>query len=382
MSDGERQWIEWLVLTDFRNYASLRLELDRRSVVLVGDNGAGKTNLLEAVSLLAAGHGLRRSPYSEITRAGSSNGWAVAARLHSDGRAVEVGTGLAGLDEAASGRRVRIDGRNMKGSGTLGEIAKVVWLTPAMDGLFTGSAGDRRRFIDRLIVSLHPEHRREARRYERALRQRNRAFESYQNEAGLFDGLEIEIAEAGVAIAAARLDLVSRLSGRIEERRAAVSKDLFPWACLALEGLLEDQLAKQPAVEVEDRFRAHLEQSRERDRAAKRTLDGPHRSNLIVDHGPKAMPANSCSTGEQKSLLVGLVLAHMELVKDHNKGEAPLLLLDEIPAHLDAEHRRSLFGEIARLGAQAWMTGTDASVFEPLGEETQMITIADGGIRV
>ena len=376
-----RLWVEWLALSNFRNYATVRLDLDQRSVVLVGNNGAGKTNLLEAVSLLAAGHGLRRSTYAEITKRDGDDGWAVAARVHSGDRAVEIGTGLAGLEEGASGRRVRIDGQNARGSGALGELVRVVWLTPAMDGLFTGSASERRRFIDRLILSLHPAHARETRRFERAVRQRNRAFETYERDDGLYQGLEIEIAEAGVAIAAARLDLVTRLGGRIEARRAAAGANPFPWASLALEGYLEQRLAELPAIEVEDAYRLHLAEMRERDRAAKRTLDGPHRSDLIVGYGPKAAPAKSCSTGEQKSLLVGLILAHLELVKDQREGEAPLLLLDEIPAHLDADHRRGLFGEIARLGAQAWMTGTDASVFEPLGDEAQMITVVDGGIR-
>ena len=194
--------------------------------------------------------------------------------------------------------------------------------------------------------------------------------------------MEIEIAEAGVAIAAARLDLVTRLGGRIEARRDAAPDQPFPWASLALEGLLEERLRQMPAIEVEDFYRRRLAESRERDRAAKRTLEGPQRSDLVVGYGPKAAPAKSCSTGEQKSLLVGLVLAHLELVKDAQNGVVPLLLLDEIPAHLDADHRRGLFGEIARLGAQAWMTGTDANVFEPLGEAVQMITVADGGIRV
>jgi len=377
----DRLWIERLALTDFRNYANAKLALDPRPVVLVGDNGAGKTNLLEAVSLLAAGHGLRRSPYEEITRRGADGGWAVAARLFSGGRAVEIGTGLAGQEEGASGRRVRIDGRSMRGSGALGEYARVVWLTPAMDGLFTGPAGERRRFMDRLIASLHPSHGRENSRFERAVRQRNRAFETHEHRDALFEGLEVEIAEAGVAIAAARRDLAGRLAARIEQRRQGAG-DPFPWATLALDGLIEARLAEAPAIEVEDFYRHHLAETRERDRAAKRTLEGPHRSDLAVGFGPKGAPAASCSTGEQKSLLVGLVLAHLELVKDQYGGEAPLLLLDESPAHLDADHRRALFGEITRLNAQAWMTGTDAGVFAPLGDCAQTITVVDGGVRV
>lgn len=378
---ADRQWVERLALTDFRNYVSAKLELDSRPVVLVGDNGAGKTNLLEAVSLLAAGHGLRRSSYGEITRRDADDGWAVAARLHGGGQVTEIGTGLAGLEEGASGRRVRIDGRRVSGSGALGQYVRVVWLTPAMDGLFMGPAGERRRFVDRLVLSLNPTHARENRRFERAMRQRNRAFETFERSDALFEGLEIEIAEAGVAIAAARLDLVMRLMGRIEVRREGAIGESFPWSKLALEGLLEGMLMSAAAVDVEDFYRARLAETRDRDRAAKRTLEGPHRSDLMVEFGPKSAPAKSCSTGEQKSLLVGLVLAHLELVKDSLAGQSPLLLLDEIPAHLDAERRGALFEEICRLGAQAWMTGTDAGVFAPLGEEAQMITVVDGGIR-
>jgi len=378
---ADRQWVERLALTDFRNYVSAKLELDSRPVVLVGDNGAGKTNLLEAVSLLAAGHGLRRSSYGELTRRDASDGWAVAARLHGGGQVTEIGTGLAGLEEGASGRRVRIDGRRVSGSGALGQYVRVVWLTPAMDGLFMGPAGERRRFVDRLVLSLNPTNARENRRFERAMRQRNRAFETFERSDALFEGLEIEIAEAGVAIAAARLDLVMRLMGRIEVRREGAIGGSFPWSKLVLEGLLEGMLMSAAAVDVEDSYRARLAETRERDRAAKRTLEGPHRSDLMVEFGPKSAPARSCSTGEQKALLVGLVLAHLELVKDSLAGQSPLLLLDEIPAHLDAERRGALFEEICRLGAQAWMTGTDAGVFAALGEEAQMITVVDGGIR-
>ncbi len=380
--EDDRLWVERLAVTDFRNYVTATLELDMRPVVLVGDNGAGKTNLLEAVSLLAAGHGLRRSAYAEITRRGAADGWAVAARVHVGDQVNEIGTGLAGLEEGASGRRVRVDGRRMSGSGALGELVRVVWLTPAMDGLFMGSAGERRRFVDRLVLSLNPGNARENRRFERAVRQRNKAFETYERGEALFEGLEMEIAEAGVAIAAARLDLVTRLTGRIETRRRGDVSAPFPWSNLALEGLLEEMLMTAAAVDVEDFYRARLAETRERDRTAKRTLEGPHRSDLIVEYGPKTAPAKSCSTGEQKSLLVGLILAHLELVKDNHAGQSPLLLLDEIPAHLDGDRRGALFAEIARLGAQAWMTGTDGSVFAPMGENAQVITVVDGGIRV
>ena len=377
-----RLWVEQLKLTDFRNYRKLDMGLDQRPVVLVGDNGAGKTNVLEAVSLLAAGHGLRRAPYGEIARNDGGGGWAVAARLHGNMGAVEIGTGLLASEDEGGGRIVRIDGATVRGTARLGELVRMVWLTPAMDGLFTGPASDRRRFLDRLIQSLDPGHRSEAARFERAMRQRNRLFEMHEHRGSVFEGLETQLAEAGVAIAAARLAAVDRLSRLLAERPDESTERPFPWATLALEGLLEQRLAGQAAIEVEDFYLLQLAENRERDRAAKRTLEGPHRSDLIVGYGPKHVPARSCSTGEQKALLVGLVLAHSELVKQHFGGLAPLLLLDEIPAHLDAERRLALFHEIARLGAQAWMTGTDGSVFESLRQTAQIFTVADGGVRL
>jgi len=377
-----RLWVEQLKLTDFRNYPKLDMALDERPVVLVGDNGAGKTNVLEAVSLLAAGHGLRRAPYGEIARSDGAGGWAVSARLHGAHGKVEIGTGRSGMDDEGGGRIVRIDGATVRGTAKLGELVRVTWLTPAMDGLFTGPAGERRRFLDRLIQSLDPGYRSEINRFDRAMRQRNRLFETHESRVAEYEGLEVQLAESGVAIAAARLEAVERLSRLLGERPDDGAERPFPWATLALDGLLEQRLAGEAAVEVEDFYRQKLAENRDRDRAAKRTLEGPHRSDLIVGYGPKQAPARSCSTGEQKALLVGLILAHSELVKQHFGGLAPLLLLDEIPAHLDAQRRSALFGEIARLGAQAWMTGTDKSVFEALKKTAQIFTVADGGVRL
>ncbi len=376
--DG-RLWVERLSINDFRNFANLRLEFDHRPIILIGDNGAGKTNLLEAVSLLAAGHGLRGASYGELTRRGADAGWAVSAKLQNPSGPIEIGTGFSEPNNGSTARRVRINGESVRSSGALGDYVRVIWLTPAMDGLFSGPASGRRRFLDRLIQSLQPSHRQQTGRFERAVRQRNRALESYGQDA-LLEGLEIEIAEAGVAVAAARLDVVRRLSAHIDARRCSGRDNPFSWAGLALEGLLEQRLMEAPAVEVEDFYREQLGRNRARDRAVRRTLDGPHCSDLSVSFGSKGVAARTCSTGEQKDLLVGLVLAHLELAKDRHGGQAPLLLLDEIAAHLDAEHRSSLFHEIARLGAQAWMTGTDAGVFAPLGDAVQRATVADGGI--
>ncbi|MGI9382374.1 MAG: DNA replication/repair protein RecF [Methyloligellaceae bacterium] len=378
---GLRIWIERLRLTDFRNYAELALELDHRPVVLTGANGAGKTNLLEAVSLLAPGRGLRGAPFGEIARGGAAGSCAVAARVNGAAGSVDLGTGYAAATGAESaGRTVRVDGAPARSSGALGQYVRLVWLTPAMDGLFTGPASERRRFLDRLIQTVDQGYRSLLGRFERAMRQRNRLLETEQWAASQFEGLEAQMAETGVAVAAARRAALGRLIARIEARREAAAASAFPWATLALTGVLEERLAHSPAVDVEDAYSRMLATGRERDRAAKRTLEGPHRSDLLVGHGPKGSAARKCSTGEQKALLVGLVLAHSELVKQSHDGEAPLVLLDEIAAHLDASRRTALFQEIGRLGVQAWMTGTDRSVFASEALEARLLTVEDGGI--
>jgi DNA replication and repair protein RecF len=252
-----------------------------------------------------------------------------------------------------------------------------VFLIPAMDGLFTGSASERRRFLDRLVLAMDPKMRKPLGRYDRAMRQRNRLFQMREYSAALFEGLEEQMAEAGVAIAAARLDAVERLTALIEETHEVQGP--FPHAVLALHGTLETELAMRPATEVEDVFRAILEEGRDRDRAASRTLQGPHRSDLLVVHGPKNAPASQCSSGEQKALLLGLVLAKAELIKTLD-GTSPLVLLDEVAAHLDQARREALFGEILRLGVQAWMTGTDRELFSPIAQDAQILTVNQGSI--
>ncbi len=373
MTGQERLWIERVRATDFRNYATLSLELDERPVVLSGPNGAGKTNLLEAVSLLAPGRGLGRARFGDMTRRGAAGGWAVSVKLHCASGLVDIGTGF-NAGEETSARSVRIDGETARGTGALAQYVRAVWLTPAMDGLFTGSAGERRRFLDRLIQSLDPGYRSCVSHFERAMRQRNRLLEDGETSSSQFEGLETQMAETGVAMAAARLDTVARLGAHNTERK----ENAFPWALLALEGVLEQRLESEAAVDTEDAYREMLALSRERDRAARRTLQGPHRSDLIVGHGPKSAPARECSTGEQKALLIGLVLAHARLVKQQSNGFAPLILLDEIVAHLDEERRTGLFDELQRLEAQAWMTGTDAGHFDSWGEKAQMFTVENG----
>lgn len=335
--------------------------------MLTGPNGAGKTNLMEAVSLLAPGQGLRGAAFADLGRAGAAV-WSVAAHVHTAVGAVDIGTGMqprAGGPERA-GRIVRIDGETKSGSGILADYVEMVWVTPAMDGLFTGAASERRRFLDRLILCFDPGYRTRAGRFERAMTSRNRLLADGVSDHAQLEGFELIMAEMGVSIAAARAEAVAALTAVVAERHAREPGSAFPWATLALEGDLERELMQRAAIDVEDHYAAVLRKARERDRAAGRTLDGPHRSDLVVGHGPKAMPARLCSTGEQKALLLGLVLAHAQLVAERRDGLAPILLLDEIAAHLDEVRRAALFGEILRLGAQAWMTGTDAHAFSGL----------------
>ena len=374
-------WIERLALTRFRNHGTLTVALDARPVVLIGPNGAGKTNILEAVSLLAPGQGLRRAPYTDLAQAGGDGSWAVAARVHTKAGPVEIGTGVpAGAAGDRTARVVRLDGDDQSGSGALGAYVDMVWLTPAMDGLFTGPGSERRRFLDRLILSFDPGYRTRVGHFERAMRQRNRLLEDGVTQEARFEGLERVMAEAGVAVAAARAEAVARLQATIYARRARTSGSPFPWADLMLEGTLENDLRHHAAVEVEDGYVAALRAGRERDRAAGRALEGPHRSDLVVAHGPKGMAAQLSSTGEQKALLVGVVLAHAELVKQRQDATAPILLLDEIAAHLDDTRRAALYEEIVRLGSQAWMTGTDETAFSAIMNDAQCISVGDLGI--
>ncbi len=375
-------WVERLTLTDFRNYTQIALEAGPEPQVLVGANGAGKTNLLEAISLLAPGRGLRRAAFPELVRGASDGGWVVAARVHTHIGKVEIGTGLMASQGAGEGssRVVRIDGERVGGSGTLAEYVEMVWLTPAMDSLFMGPASERRRFLDRLILCFDPSYRTRAGRFERAMQQRNRLLVGGVRDVTRFEGLELVMAETGTAIAAARAEAVAGLCSITAERQARDPNSPFPWAGLAIEGSLEADLAGLAAVEVEDAYAAVLSDTRERDRAAGRTLHGPHRSDLLVSHGPKELPARLCSTGEQKALLLGLVLAHAELVARRCDGVAPILLLDEITAHLDAARRAALFDEILRLGAQAWMTGTEQVAFAALRENARFWQVEDGAL--
>jgi DNA replication and repair protein RecF len=381
----ERIWLSRLRLTDFRNYRHLTIDLDGRPVVLTGENGAGKTNLLEAISLLSPGRGMRGTPFVDLARFDGSSLWAVSARLQGPDGPIDVGTGLELSPDGSpvSGRIVKIDGHPVKGSGKLSDLVQIVWLTPTLDGLFTGAASERRRFLDRLIIGLDPGFRQLSNQFERAMRQRNKLLDTGSRDDSQFSGLETLMAETGAALAAARLEAVDHLAHAIISKWPAITPEgkqsPFPWSTLTLEGELEHDLRIMPSAEAEDHYLRALRENRERDRAAKRTLIGPHRSDFLTGHGPKKIPAKFCSTGEQKALLVGLILAHAELLRDLH-GTAPIILLDEISAHLDESRRKALFKEILSLSSQAFMTGTDADIFSPFGDGAQFYSLGNAAI--
>jgi len=362
-----------LRLTDFRNHADLALDFPGRSVVLVGPNGAGKTNVLEALSLLAPGRGFRRATLAEMARIGGPGGFSVMAEVEGAFGPVRIGTGAV---PGEPGRRLLVDGEPQKGSERLSDHLRLIWLVPAMDGLFTGPAGDRRRFLDRLVLAVDPSHGRRVSAYEAAVAGRNRLLEAREADAAWLDALEAEIAATGVAVAAARRETVHCLARLIETRPDG--DGAFPRASVHLAGDVDAALDGAAAADVEDWLRADLRAGRSRDRAAGRTLVGPHRSDLAVRHAVKDMPASASSTGEQKALLTGLVLAQAALVTELT-GQPPVLLLDEVAAHLDGRRRRALVELVAALGVQAFMTGTEAAPFEGLGNEAEIIAVPDAG---
>ncbi|MGB6119011.1 MAG: DNA replication/repair protein RecF [Mesorhizobium sp.] len=367
--------IERLRLTNFRNYASADIRLRPGLVVLTGENGAGKTNLLEAVSLLTPGRGLRRGNYADMAGKGSVSGFAVHASLDGTAGDCEIGTGAGGGDGEGGGRKARINGANVS-IDELMERLRVVWLTPAMDALFTGAAGDRRRYIDRLVLAIDPAHGRRALDYEKAMRGRNRLLSEDRSDPAWLTAIESQMAETGVAIAAARMELLQLMRAMVER---LPDDSPFPKADLDLDGEIERQVTGAAAVDVEQAFAARLAAERHRDRAAGRTLTGPHRTDLLVRHRPKDMAAEFCSTGEQKALLVGMTLAHSRLTADVS-GMTPILLLDEIAAHLDEGRRAALFGILNDAGHQTLMTGTDAALFSAIAGQAQFLTVSHGSV--
>jgi DNA replication and repair protein RecF len=369
-------FIRRLTLTNFRSYHAAQIELGPVGpVVLTGANGAGKTNLIEAISLLAPGRGLRRATMEELAFSEGDGAWAVSAEIEGMLGLATLGTGIdppAGEDSAPS-RKCRVDRESVSSSAAFADHLRVVWLTPAMDPLFNGPASERRRFLDRLVLAVDAQHSGRVAALERSLRSRNRLLEDARGDSHWLDAVEHETAEIAVAVAAARAETVARLSAAL----AAARDEGFPRAEIALNGWMEQLMPDHSAIEIEDRYRALLKDTRARDAAAGRTLDGPHLSDLAVTHAGKGIAAREASTGEQKALLIHLVLAHAGLIKDMT-GFAPLMLLDEIVAHLDPARRVALYDALSNLGAQVWMTGADPAAFGDIVGRAQVFEVRAG----
>lgn len=367
-----------LSCTAFRSYGQMRLSLagDRPFVVLCGANGAGKTNILEAVSYLAPGRGLRGATLGDIAQKGAAQPWAVSALMNVGGEESRIGTGQ---DPQGGPRRVvRLDGVDVPSTNDLGDNWSILWLTPQMDRLFLEAPSGRRKFLDRLVLALTPDHSRQVAAFERAMRERNRLLaDGYHSGLdGWLDAIEAQLAAHGVAVAAARLDAVAALMVALE----TVGQAAFPGVQIALDGSLEAALGTGTAAsDVEHDYRNQLARLRTVD--GTRLGTGPHKTDLVVHYREKAMPADQCSTGEQKALLIQLILAHAALIKDR-RGHAPLLLLDEVAAHLDEARRATLFDLLAGLGSQCWLTGTDSPIFAPLDSRATTAFVHDGKVTV
>jgi DNA replication and repair protein RecF len=369
--------IHRLTLTHFRNYRAASLETRAGTVVLVGPNGAGKTNCIEAMSFLSPGRGLRRANLEDVADNQGDGSWAVSAEVEGALGLATLGTGIdAPTGDAAISRRCRIDREPVASATAFGDHLRMVWLTPAMDGLFLGPASERRRFFDRLVLAIDSQHSARVSALDRSLRSRNRLLEVRNYDDHWCDAIERETAELAVAVAAMRGQTAAKLAAMLRARGEASA---FPSAGIALDGWMENALMSQSATVVEDRYRQILRDSRPRDAIAGRTLDGPHLTDLQVVYAPKNMPARDASTGEQKALLIGLVLAHAGLVAEMT-GITPLLLLDEVVAHLDPRRRAALFEELAKLGAQVWMTGADPAAFADIGSSGEIFGVEAGEI--
>lgn len=366
-----------IALTDFRSYRTAAMSLDRRPVALIGRNGAGKTNVLEALSLLGPGRGLRGAPPEDLPRAGGSGGWAAAVRLAVAGAETQLGVGV--FADAPTRRVVRIDGASAGGPGALSQHVRFVWLTPAQDRLFVDGPGERRRFLDRMAAVRDVAFAQAHGAFELAMRQRQKLLDDGARDEAWLGALERRMAESAVVIAAARRETASAIAA------ADVASDWgFPSADLILEGGLEVALEREPAATVEDLYADRLKERRAVDAAAGRALEGPHRSDFRAIFREKGRDARACSTGEQKALLIGVVLANARALALETRyrgiNAAPMvLLLDEVAAHLDEDRRAALFDIIDWLGFQTFMTGADAELFAAWRGRAQAISVADGG---
>ncbi|HEY5063535.1 MAG TPA: DNA replication/repair protein RecF [Xanthobacteraceae bacterium] len=364
-----------LTLTNFRNYHAASLEVGANTVVLVGPNGAGKTNLIEAISLLAPGRGLRRATLDEVAFSEGDGSWAVAAEIEGALGLATLGTGIERPlgEDTPSARKFRIDREPATSATAFADHLRVVWLVPAMDGLFAGAPAERRRFFDRMALAVDVEHGSRINALERALRSRNRLLEDPRPDPHWLDAVEHETAELAVAVAGLRVETVRRLDAVLKSREQAA----FPPAEIALDGWMEKLIPAHPAGEIEERYRVVLRDNRARDAAAGRTLDGPHLTDLAVSYAAKGIAAADASTGEQKALLIGLVLAHARLIAEMT-GFAPVLLLDEVVAHLDPSRRDALQAELTALGTQVWMTGADPALFAEISKDAEFVEVQSG----
>lgn len=352
-------------ISQFRCYEAVRLDLtgDSGIIVLTGSNGAGKTNILEAISLLVPGKGLRSADILEMKNrtAGPEDLWAISAEIETpSGLTVRIGTGL---DREVKRRLIRINGKNAKSQSELSGFISAVWLTPQMDRLFLEGASARRKFLDRLVYAYEPDHVTRLNRYDKTMRERMKLLLLDRYDSSWLASLEAQMSADAVSIAAARLALTQHLQQQVAG--LGLAAPLFPLPHLALQGWAENAISTRPAVDVEDELKSKLSDSRAADRAAGRTHEGIHRSDLLVSYAGKDILAAQSSTGEQKALLVSIILAHA-LMMQAEKGFVPIILLDEVAAHLDSDRRQQLFDQLRALGGQIWLTGTDESVFSPL----------------
>lgn len=373
-TSGKRARIKKLTLTDFRSYVSAEVAFDGRPAAISGPNGAGKTNILEAISLIGPGRGIRSAKLDELPRIDGPGGWAVSARIDDGEDERRFGVGAQASNPA---RRVcRIDDRDASGPGAFADHLRFLWLTPAQDRLFMEGASERRRFLDRMTLAHDPAHGKRSSAYEQAMRQRQRLLDEGARDDEWLVAVEAQMAEAGAAIAAARKAMTSRLASS----EIAEGDGVFPAADISLDGELEEALDAQSQDDVSQEFAHKLKQRRRLDADAGRALAGPHRSDLVAVHRAKGRPAKLCSTGEQKALLIGLVLANARALAAKREGAPLILLLDEIAAHLDPDRRAALFLILDGLGFQTFMTGTDKSLFEAWGDRAQHFEARDGAL--
>jgi len=364
-------YLSQLKIGHFRCYEKAVLDgLSSGLIVLYGANGAGKTNVLEAVSMLSPGRGLRSAKTSDLQRRESNSAWGVYGVCETRAGPVKLGTGYEALKDK---RVIRINGADAKSQNALSDFIACIWLTPQMDRLFIEGAGTRRRFFDRLVFAFDAGHAGRVARYENAMRQRSKLLQEGGADPAWIKSLELQMAETGIAIVAARLDFTVKLAqscDKVDEAEEA----FFPKAKIIIQGTIEELLQKLPAIEVEEMFAYQLEQSRARDCRAGGAATGPHKSDMAVTYIAKNMPAAHCSTGEQKALLITIIIAHGRLMAAE-RGAAPILLLDEVAAHLDEARRAALFDILIALGGQVWMTGTDVSLFDSIAQKAQFFKV-------